>query len=545
MWTLVGVAAATERMLSDTRLRGSWAVVFLFPAFFIADSNLSGSADHVLGFFAVPIALSALHACDGFRRGPCAVLAIVLAGAVLTKYQAIYLLAGSGLFVGAVWLRAWFRELRGRELVVQTRRNLILAPVVLVCLGLVLVSPHFIKNAVFHRNPFYPFLQEAFSSTWPTFENSAFYVENLFKANDYVPPGTLFDKLWHAAKLFFTFSFDPHYAAPPPHFGSLFTLLLPTLLFGAGRRAIAPFAVMASVALFAWAFTFNVDRNLQAFMPLMAAVTGALLIRAWRFGWLARLGLVPLVGLKLIWAGDMPFLEGRGRIEQAVTLIASGRNGNAAKRLESFRRDHIGAAGVMPADAKVLSHLSYDVLGYERETLLDRRGFQSLIDYRKINTVRELFELHRSFGITHLVFDARERYPDAQRDEILINVLSRKHAQHLGNFGELGVYALPSEPPPAGPPYRVLALGVTGYADGLYPIDRMTTVEGLPSKLRTYAQPAAPFAPEQAAALVKSADVVLISASKSLDGDASTALEEFEPITTWGEQCTFFLRKGR
>ena len=135
---------------------------FLFPSIYIYDSNLGSSADHVLAFFAAPALIATVHVCRSFSRGAGAVLAICLAGAALTKYQGFYIVAAAGLIVSVAWLSAWY-ELRFVKSNLVPRWNtadLWWAPVIVLGLCAILVSPHFLKNYILYKNPVYPFMLE-------------------------------------------------------------------------------------------------------------------------------------------------------------------------------------------------------------------------------------------------------------------------------------------------------------------------------------------------------------------------------------------------
>src|SRR5690606_30494029 len=110
------------------------------------------------------------------------------------------------------------------------------------------------------------------------------------------------------------------------------------LLFVPERKRIAVGAIIASVALFIWAYVYNVDRNLQVFMPVMVVVTSALIIRIWRFSPVARVGLVPLVALQLVWGSDALFYNSYNRINSAMTLIRSGFENNTEQLFDNYRK---------------------------------------------------------------------------------------------------------------------------------------------------------------------------------------------------------------
>jgi hypothetical protein len=68
-----------------------------------------------------------------------------------------------------------------------------------------------------------------------------------------------------------------------------------------------------------------------------------------------------------------------------------------------------------------------------------------------------------------------------------------------------------SERPPEERPYRVLCIGLGSYADGLYEIAQLGTIESLPERLRVYAKPGQALTNENASELLRNADAVISS----------------------------------
>jgi hypothetical protein len=514
VWTLVGVAAGIRRLLDDQTLRGAWASFFLFPIIFVYDHNLGGAADHVCAFFCVPILLAALRVCGSFSRGSSILLGIVSAGAVLTKYQALYELAPLAVVIGVVWMRRMLEHRPGRVAASVPLRDLLLAPLLVIAVAGVCVSPHFIRQAVFHRNPFYPFLQDVFTHSTPTLKNAAFTFREIVTDPNWRPRGTLWQRLVHAFGLFFRFSFDAHYSftRSVPVFGSLFTLLLPAVFIVRGRSRLLVALFTASGALLIWGMVYNVDRNLQIFMPLLVCVTAVLIVRLWRLGWLARAGLIPLVALQTVWGGDALFYSSYGRVESAIDLIRSGFEGRAGLRFSAYRRTFVAIGEALPASARLLIHTSHVSLGIDREILLDWIGFQSLISYDGLHTPGELFAYYRSLGITHLLYEPGMRPAGTKQEEVLWNVLVNRYAKSMGHFGGYELLRMPEQPPPNSSRYRVATVGLSGYADGLYPIDALSTNEYLPLALRKYPRPTVPMpvASQARDAVLSLADAVLV-----------------------------------
>ena len=546
--TLVGVAAAIRRMVGDFRLRAAWVAIFLFPGFFAADSNLEGCADHVVASFSVAIVLATLHLCKRFSWSNCVLLGISFAGALLTKYQSVYLIASTSIVVALAWLMCWYKEIRRGlpDLTLSHRRELLWAPAIVIATTAALVSPHFIKNAVFYHNPVFPFMEATFRGSRPQFPNASFYVAHLFADQNWVPQGTLLEKLKYASKLFLTFSFSPHYFLNnTPYFGSLFTLLLPAILVVQNRRNTARVAVIGAGSLFLWCMIFNVDRNLQTFMPVLACVTGALIFKLWHLGWLARAGLIPLVAFQVVWASDLPLFDSRGeRIKNAMDLIASGIDGRAKTRFDDYRRLYVDLGAAVPESSRLLLHLGYDALGINREVWLDRPGFQGQISYQNVHTARELFDYYRSMGITHVILDAREDHAAAEQDEILIRILIRRNAVSMGLFGSYHLFALPKSPPRAERPYQVLALGASAYPPGLYPIENLGNIEYLGGEFKKYGPPAQAATAENAASLLTSADVVLMRKDYPASEQFRAAINaRYELIDNWKEELALYVRR--
>jgi hypothetical protein len=543
VWTLVGVAATVSWIVGDDAPRGpapttAWAAFFLFPGIFVYDSNLGGAADHVLAFFALPVLLATARL--GARPTPrnAILWGAVVGGAILTKYQAVYFVFPAAALVGLLWLlrrRPIARDFDPGE-PAPARRLARTAAVA--CLAVaVVVAPHFLRNVIFYKNPVYPFMQTVFTASTPRTPDSAFLVSHVFTDVNWEPKGTLFAKLVNALKMFFEFSFVPHYYFEfhhdVPTFGSLFTLLLPVVPFLGRRPRLWATVGVSSAAVLLWAFTFLVDRNLQTFLPLLVAATGATVVLAWRAGPIARLGLVPLVGLQLIWGGDAFFQtgydrrqSGSDRMRSGIDLIRSGFAGGARARFAGYRPGHVTLGEALPRDATVLLHASHESLGIDRRIVLDWPGFQAMFDYRRVRSVAELDALYRSRGVTHIVRDYRQQPAPTKQEEVLFALYVGRYARSLGTFVGLELLALPATPPPPAANDRVVMTGVGGYADGVYTIDQLGAYESLLDIPPTYPRPRTPLGPDPAAwsALVRDSMAVVVGGGRPVPPPLFTEL---------------------
>ena len=485
LWTLVSVSAAMRTILDRQTLRRGWVSFFLFPIIFVYDSTLGGASDHVCGFFAIPIGLAALRCCETWRRGAAALLAIQCAGAVLTKLQALFLVTPAILVCGGVWL-CWLARKR------EHLRELLSAPAIIGGVFFALISPHLIRQYVFHNNPLYPFLQDVFKASTPTVPNGAFLVANAVADPLYQPQGNFFEKLWHALELFWTFSFVPHYSftRQVPAFGSLFTLLFPTLIFVRNAR-LTLMAAFAAGAVLIWGMVYNIDRNLQAFMPLLVCVTGALIVSWWRAGWIARSGLIPLLAVQIVWGGDALFYSQQERLNQGMDLIRTGFEGEAHKRFARYRHEYLAMSRALPPDARVLLHNSHGSLGILREVLLDVAGFQGLIHYDHITTPRGFYSYLRALGITHLIDDMRGSPASTAQEQAIWDAFITGWGRPIGEFEGYRMYRMPDGSPPEQQDYRVGLIHIDSYADGIYDVKQLHTMRFLPADIRAYEEPRA------------------------------------------------------
>ncbi len=519
VWSLAGVAAMASWLLESDRVRATWAAFFLFPAIFVYDCNLGGAADHYLAFFAPPLFLAAVRAAPRFGARAGALVGAYAAGALLAKYQAVYLIIGVGLVFGGLWLAAAFREVRARraplppEGRVSAWPELIQAPLALGGAFALVVAPHFLKNWVFYRNPMYPFMQDVFASR-PTTPHAAYLFEWLFKDYNWRPHGTFVENVIDALRLCFVWSFQPHYSFTHnvPNAGSLFTLCLPmALVVRAPRRLWLGYAAGMG-ALFAWAMIFRVDRHLQTFMPLVVAATAAVLVRAWELGWIARVGLVALVGLQVVWGGDAAIYAGFSRIQSSLEMIRSTYEGRVKTRFAGFRANDRAIGAALPKDAKVLLHMYRPNLGIDRDLVLDWAGQQGLILYEDIHGPRSLYDFYKSIGVTHLLWFPGHRPASTKQEDVLFADFTHRYVGEGRRFGGEMLAALPAQPPPPDHPYRVLALGLNGYADGLYPVEALKTYEAIPGNREKFAPPETPLPhePSAQAELANLADAVCI-----------------------------------
>jgi hypothetical protein len=496
LWTLVGIAALARWLLGDRPSGAAWVAFFLFPGIFVYDSNPGGAADHFLAFFAAPLVLAGMRAAETLAPRAWALLGVLAGGALITKVQALYLLAP---LLVVVAVAAVAQVLERRKLAGRTPpwRDLALGPALALAGVAVVTAPHFLKNWIIFHNPLYPMAQGLFTGSTPTMPDAAVMAEKIVSDWRFLAPKAAAERVLTSLKLVLTFSFEPHYSFinSLPVFGSLLTLSLAFVPFVRGARRLWVGLLISLGAIFMWAFTYRVDRNLQVFTPVLAATTAVLLARAAAAGWLGRVGAAALVFAQLAWGCDLMIAGndrgamGVDRLASGVSLIRSSYEGRGATRYASFRQGYIALGRALPRDAVVLLHDGHMSLGINRRVLLDWISFQGLIDYRTCRSARDVWQRLHDLGVTHIVSQPGSRPAWTKQEEAVWAAFRAMTMAQAQSFSGLELVPMAAAPPPFEEPYQVLMMGIEPYRDGVYRADDLGTIEQLPPELQKFASP--------------------------------------------------------
>jgi hypothetical protein len=531
LWTLVAVAAAMQR-LGGYR-PGAWAAMFLFPAFFVYDHCLGGGADHFLAFWSVPALLALLETVATRAPRWWLMLAITLSGAVLTKLQAVLLVAPAAGILAVALLRDAIQRLRGRP--APSWRTLWLGPLLAAAAALVLTAPHFGANLVHHHNPFYPVAQGIFTGSTPTVPDADLLASYVLRNWGVHPPATFVGQARALAIAVATFPCHPHV----PESGTLFAVALVLAPLLPRARQLGLLWLFALGTVVTWNLTYPQGRNLEGVLPVVAVLTGVVLVRAFRLGRLARLGLGALLAWQIV-AGFDSFFANPDRIHHAVSLLRSSRDGRADKRFEEYEKDHIEIGRSLPRKAVVLLHSVHTNLGIDRPILHDWLGFQSLIDPRTFRTARDLCLRLRELGVTHVVYEPNHAPAVTRQGEAVFAVFAASRRDAGRSFGGLRVFPMPAEPPPAEPDYQVLLIGMSGQADGLYAVADLGTLEELPDQFRVRKPPKVAADGRRLEELMAQARVVLRRRNAGLDEAAQRQLaDQFVEFAAYSDFAVF------
>jgi hypothetical protein len=393
--TLAGVSTLARRLLGGTRVPYAAAVVFLFPGLFLYDSSLITGADHVHAFWAPALGLALIRLGRRFEPRAAVLAGLLTAGPVLTKYQGVLLFAPVALFVLLLWVR--------------TRRA---RPALLWALTLLVVtSTHWLKNWIFYGDPLYPLLH-AYLPSRPFHPGADVLLAHEYWNGQFILKGTFWQNVLDTILVLPTFSFIPHDWGFHGHravFGSLFTLLIPVLLFMRGRRRLWLMIAGIHIGMVVWFVTSHQDRFLQALLPWMAACTAAMLVLAWQRERFVRLGVTLLVLFQLLTGADVYFIRthnmiGDSPLKELINFVAAGQKGSYDERWR-LHGGSLQSVGVgVPEDAVVLVHERHDRLGLMRKSVSDTKGWQGAIDYLLLDTPNAAVEAWHRLGITHAMW---------------------------------------------------------------------------------------------------------------------------------------------
>ncbi|HEY8947065.1 MAG TPA: hypothetical protein VIM73_22630 [Polyangiaceae bacterium] len=539
LWTLAGVSAAIDRQLERPAPAMTWSMLFLFPpVFYFAPC---GTADHVVAFFSIPTAIAVVR--FWYRPSPAnaALPAILGAGALLTRYQGIFLLVPAGIILLVACGRAWLSKWRSGG-VARATRDVAILLAVLFGAGAAIVFPHFIKNVLFYGNPVYPFLQDRIASTPTVPDASLFFYYGMLPSGD-IPKGTLGQKLGIALWALWEMSSLPRKFSATA--GSLFVLLLPGVLL-MPKSISRIFGVIAAGTLLVWTMVLGNQRYVLIAAPVVVAIAGAMAITLWRSKIAIRYALIPVFLLQLLWAADTPFSDhARWGIEQSMSLIQKSLSTRPRDILKTYREGYVQLGRSVPSDAKLLIHTFGPSLGIDRDLFMDSVGFQGLIDYRKFRTPRELFRELRGLGITHLVHEPGGVYgsPTIQEDILFFSLVSR-YGTPVRNFHGLFLTAMPEKPPPEEQPYKVMLIGFRDPVDGLYPIEELFNPLIVPAHHRHKPRVQRRADEANPSELASAADAVVVERDAKLDRDWKKLVEEdFERVHNRIEIWSLYLRR--
>jgi hypothetical protein len=486
LMTLASIPVLVRWLVPRTAVGASWVALFLFPSVFIYDAGLHSGNDHIAAFWAVPIFLALRRAWTKLDWRSCLLLAVSAAGALMTKYQAISLIVGPAVFLVG---RAGYLAIKA-----PGNRSWLTGPITTAIAGTVLTMPLWAKNWAWYGDPFFPALHRHMTLR-PWHEDMSSLMEWNWQRLVRRPRGTLLEQLRQTFEAGWKFSFQSYTAGrfhgAMPYFGSLFTLSALWLPFVRGTKRTWALFVATQLGVFTWFAFSHVERYLQLLVPWMASVVAAALILAWRQGWVARVPLVTLVAMQVIWGGDAPFIRSHAMLHElpmidSARLIRSGYKQDWARRERVFDPlQKIGEA--LPSGSTALLHELNPRLGLSARVVGDMPGLQSGIRYGLLGSPQDVDRLYRDLGVTHVVWARKKSYGfDSLAGDLrffeFVNTIKRPKVAGSFNYGEM-----PKEPPSFQSSNIVLYAGCgSTFQPGLHRLGDMNVQESRAAKVSAF-----------------------------------------------------------
>lgn len=471
--TLIGIPALVRRLVPRADPRIVWAARFLFPGVLLYDSSLAVGADHFGAMYGVPIALATLFAWRKLEPRWCAVLGVLLAAAAMVKETTALLLAPVPVLVlGFRLAQLTVARLRSGP---EKPFDLLRGPLLATAVGLFASSPLWLTNLIWHGDPVYPILNK-YLHVRPWTTESAYRLKWAYEeANMWQPPHN-FTGLLISLKALATFSFVPNdwarFHGSTPVFGSLFTLLLPSLVFARARGRLWAVVAWVHFSILCWFWVHHQDRYLQGVLPLMTAATAAAIVAIWRLGMTAKSALAALVALQVVWGGDVYFFQthamAKSPLKKSIDLLSAGFERDYDRRF-AVQNGFQAVGAVLPKHARVVVHDENSHLGLEAQSIMDRFPFEYGISYGLQATPRDVYELYRSLGATHVLWTGKSKGTDSLAGDIMFFDFVQHHTKDLGSPGGMHLGQMPDGPPSEPFNDTVAVFSCPGsYPNGLY-----------------------------------------------------------------------------
>jgi hypothetical protein len=181
----------------------------------------------------------------------------------------------------------------------------------------------------------------------------------------------------------------------------------------------------------------------------------------------------------------------------------------------------------------------------DRRRLSDWAGWQYLIDYRPMQTARDVYVRFHDLGVTHIVSNNYD-FPTSKQEDVLFIAFTRRYGIRRATAAGYALWEMPAEPPPPEPPMQVLTLALPGYKDGLYSIGKLGVFDSYPQEVLKYPDPdVAATNTEQVESSLMRADAVVMTSNAPLKKPVSRLIERcFNTEITYYNGFSVLLRQS-
>jgi len=519
MTTIVGVPALVRRLVPRARPGWVWPARFLFTGTFLYDSSLSAGADHVGAAFGPAIFLVLIRVLGDLSPRACVALGALLSAAALTKESIAMMLIPTP--VATVAVAALVALVRVKNAPPERRLRWLTGPLAAAASCALFTAPLWLKNLIWHANPFYPVAFLGMQGR-PWTSDAAYlyrygYVEYQFSR----PPAGL-DGVLDTLQTLVTFSFIHNdylqFHGAIPVFGSLFTLFVACLPFLRGTKRTWLLVAWVHLGIALWYWVHHQDRYLQGLVPLMTAVVAAVVVLLWRSTrYLGRGLTVLLIVFQIVWGGDVYFIRTHAMagspIAKGLDLLEAGYKRQYSERF-ALEGDMAAIRRALPKAAKLLLHENHEHLGVGVPSVTDWLTYQFGISYGLMAGPPEVHALLRSMGVTHLAWQSeRSRGWDSLAGDLAFFDFALNGTTERVAAGGHWVARLRDTPPPPRPRNSVLVLSCKTPKSGLYELGDLTAPSFGPEHGR-YPEPRTALeGPAQIPGLVERAELLVLEPS--------------------------------
>lgn len=475
--TLFAIPALVRRLVPRADPRIVWVARFLFPGVLLYDSSLSAGADHFGAVIAPTLALVLIRLWKHFERRWLFLAIIGISAAAMVKETVAIMLVPIPVMVIVTRFC-----LLSSIAAPPVRRKLFVSVTLAFGLGLLLTTPFWLKNWLWHGNPVYPNLGSLFPSR-PWSSIAAYRFANEYSEVQMWSPPRNIHGLAESVQALFDYSFLPNdwskFHGNRPVFGSLLTILLPIVLWLKHTRRIWWNIGWIHGAIFIWYWVHHQDRYLQAILPLMTAATAAILIliyRQLRAG--IRHAVTLLIVVQLASAADVYFIATHAMAGSSVRRVVENLGlGHAGKYEERFTIEPRWTAlkKVLPSDAKLLFHDLQSHLGTGHEGVRDAVLWQYGLNYSLAKHPDEIHRWLTDLGVTHIVLSANK---SSGNDRLASDLMFFDFVYRRARFTKDvdGIYLFENPPEPKALPFHdqvVVVHCASSNEMALHPLDHL------------------------------------------------------------------------
>ena len=224
-----------------------------------------------------------------------------------------------------------------------------------------------------------------------------------------------------------------------------------------------------------------------------------------------------LLGLQVVWGGDVYFFPThamiRSPIKKVADLLAGGFRKKYDERLATMQT-YSRVRELLPADAHLLLHENHNHLGVGVTSVSDWVTYQFGVSYGLLSSPRDVYDTLRRLRVTHLHWLPTSRSWDSLAGDIMFYDFATRFTKNKQRLGSATVAQMPDQPPADAGEHFVDVAAILGcgspYRTGLYRVQDLRTPTFGPARTDYAPARRAASSPQAAVGLVEHASVVVL-----------------------------------